>query len=101
NQALVNRLQDAGVTLIGTQSIASTEGVLKGKTVVITGTLPTLSREEAKAKIQAAGGKVTSAISGKTDYLLVGADAGSKLAKAEKLGVAQLSEAALLNLLSE
>ncbi len=99
NQTLVNRLASAGVTLVGTQS-APTEGVLKGKTVVITGTLPTLSREEAKAKIQAAGGKVTSAVSSKTDYLLVGQDAGSKLAKAEKLGVARLSEEALLELLA-
>ena len=101
NQALVARLKAAGLTLVSTQQAAPTEGALKGKTIVMTGTLPTLTREAAKAKIQAAGGKVTSAVSAKTDYLLVGADAGSKLAKAEKLGVAQLSEAALLALLGE
>jgi len=99
NQTLIARLRLAGVTLVGEQDAAPTEGLLSGKTVVITGTLPTLSREDAKAKIQTAGGKVTSAVSSKTDYLLVGDDAGSKLAKAEKLGVAQISEAGLLALL--
>ncbi|MGF1536759.1 MAG: NAD-dependent DNA ligase LigA [Elainellaceae cyanobacterium] len=101
NQTLMERLQNAGVTLAGAQRAVPAEGALNGKTVVITGTLPTLSREDAKAKIQAAGGKVTSAVSSKTDYLLVGADAGSKLAKAEKLGVAQLTEAELLALLAD
>ncbi|MGF1514943.1 MAG: NAD-dependent DNA ligase LigA [Elainellaceae cyanobacterium] len=101
NQALIVRLQQSGATLVGTQHAVSSKGILKGKTVVITGTLPTLSREDAKAKVQAAGGKVTSAVSSKTDYLLVGEEAGSKLAKAEKLGVAQLTEAGLLELLAE
>jgi DNA ligase (NAD+) len=72
---------------------------LVGKTFVLTGTLPTLSRSEAKAKIEQAGGKVTSAVSAKTSYVVVGAEAGSKLAKAEKLGIPTLSEPALLNLL--
>jgi DNA ligase (NAD+) len=70
-----------------------------GKTFVLTGTLPTLSRSEAKAKIEQAGGKVTSAVSAKTSYVVVGAEAGSKLAKAEKLGIPTLSEPALLDLL--
>jgi DNA ligase (NAD+) len=73
---------------------------LAGKTFVITGTLPTLKRKEAEASIEKAGGKIGSSISNKTDYLVVGAEAGSKLAKAEKLGIKQLTEAELLELLS-
>uniref|UniRef100_A0ACD5GZD8 BRCT domain-containing protein n=1 Tax=Desertifilum tharense IPPAS B-1220 TaxID=1781255 RepID=A0ACD5GZD8_9CYAN len=76
-----------------------TTGQLTGKTFVITGTLPTLKRDEAKALIQNAGGKVTSSISAKTDYLVVGAEAGSKLEKAEKFGITQLNESQLLELL--
>ncbi len=66
---------------------------------MLTGTLPTLSRKEAKAKIEASGGKVTSSVSSKTSYVVVGADAGSKLTKAEKLGIPRLSEEDLLQLL--
>jgi len=68
--------------------------LLGGKTVVITGTLPGLTREEATALIESQGGRVSSSVSSKTDYLLAGEAAGSKLAKAEKLGVAVLDEAA-------
>jgi DNA ligase (NAD+) len=73
---------------------------IAGKTFVITGTLPTLKRDQAKALIQQAGGKVTGSVSAKTDYLVVGEDAGSKLQTARDLGVAELSEAQLLALLS-
>ena len=66
---------------------------------MITGTLPTLKRDEAKALIQKAGGKVTDSVSKKTDYLVVGEDAGSKLDKAQELGINQLSEAQLLEIL--
>ena len=62
------------------------------KTLVITGTLPTLSREDAKQLIEQAGGKVSTAVSKKTSYLVVGDDAGSKLAKAQELGVPVLTE---------
>ncbi|MEC8972899.1 MAG: BRCT domain-containing protein, partial [Verrucomicrobiota bacterium] len=73
-------------------------GVFGGKTFVITGTLPTLSRDEAKAKVEANGGKTTGSVSKKTDYLLAGEKAGSKLNKAESLGVAILDEAAFLEM---
>ena len=67
-----------------------------GKTFVITGTLPTLSRAEAKTRIEEGGGKVTGSVSARTDYLLAGEKAGSKLKKAQQLGVPILSEEALL-----
>ncbi|NEQ07972.1 MAG: hypothetical protein F6K37_19065 [Moorea sp. SIO4E2] len=66
---------------------------------MITGTLPTLKRSEAKDLIQNAGGKVTTAVSAKTDYLVLGEDAGSKLKKAQELGITQLTESQLLELL--
>ncbi|NES97209.1 MAG: NAD-dependent DNA ligase LigA [Desertifilum sp. SIO1I2] len=100
NQTLIERLKAVGLQLAATASTSSpTTGQLTGKTFVITGTLPTLKRDEAKALIQNAGGKVTSSISAKTDYLVVGAEAGSKLEKAEKFGITQLNEAQLLELL--
>lgn len=73
-------------------SITASSGALSGKTFVLTGTLPSMTREEATAKIEAAGGKVTGSVSKKTDYVLAGADAGSKLEKAQHLGVKILNE---------
>ncbi|KAF3890065.1 MULTISPECIES: NAD-dependent DNA ligase LigA [Nostocales] len=102
NQTLISRLKDAGLQLeILTDAIAQNDRnqKLAGKTFVITGTLPTLKRDEVKALIQKAGGKVTDSVSKKTDYLVVGEDAGSKLTKAQELGVARLSEEQFLELL--
>ena len=104
NQQLIQRLQAAGLQFVGDGDAVDSDqvgGAIAGKTFVVTGTLPTLKRDEAKALIQAAGGKVTDSVSKKTDYVVVGEDAGSKLTKAQTLGVAQLSEAELLELLAQ
>jgi DNA ligase (NAD+) len=77
------------------------QGPLAGKTIVLTGTLPQLSREDATQRILVAGGRVTGSVSAKTDYLLAGDSPGSKLEKAERLGVAVLDEAGLLRLLAQ
>ena len=105
NQALIASLQEAGLQF--SQSTPNTESKsndstnkLAGMTFVITGTLPTLKRNEAKNIIEQAGGKVTGSVSSKTNYLVVGENAGSKLAKAEKLGIPILTEAQLLALIS-
>ena len=73
---------------------------LAGKTLVLTGTLPTLTRDDAKALIEAAGGKVAGSVSKKTSYVVAGEEAGSKLDKARELGVPVLDEAGLRDLLS-
>ncbi|MCL1475134.1 NAD-dependent DNA ligase LigA [Argonema antarcticum] len=103
NQTLIQRLETAGLQLATQEpplsSPSSTGGKVSGKTFVITGTLPTLKRDEAKELIQKAGGKVTNSVSSKTDYLVVGEEAGSKLQKAEELGITRLSEAELLEML--
>ncbi|GAC1363023.1 MAG: hypothetical protein NVSMB32_04130 [Actinomycetota bacterium] len=96
NRAIVAKLQRAGVKLAEQRREAT--GPLAGKTLVLTGTLPTLSREQATRVIQEAGGSVVSSVSKKTDYVVLGENAGSKLARAEALGIPLLSEAALLEL---
>ena len=74
-------------------------GIFTGKTFVLTGTLPTLKREEAEQKIIAAGGKASGSVSKKTSYVLAGAEAGSKLDKAKELGVPLIDEAEFLRML--
>ncbi len=104
NQTLISRLQTIGLQLANAPEntdVGQINSKFVGKTFVITGTLPTLKRDEAKALIQKAGGKVTDSVSKKTEFLVVGADAGSKLEKAQSLGINQLSEAQLLAMLAE
>ena len=97
---LVGKLGEKGLRLEQDASERrATGGPLEGKTLVLTGTLPEMTRDEAAAAIKAAGGKVTSSVSKKTDYVVAGKDPGSKLAKAEKLGVEILDEAGLRTLL--
>ena len=100
NREVVEQLRALGPAQAQGEPAARPVLVLSGKTLVITGTLPSLSRDEAKDRIEAAGGKVAGSVSKKTDYLVAGAEAGSKLAKAQELGVALLDEAQLLELLN-
>jgi len=99
---LVEKLREKGVRLEQDESERrATGGPLEGKTFVLTGTLPELTREEAGALIKAAGGKVVNSVSKKTDYVVAGENPGSKLAKAEKYETAILDEAGLLALLED
>ncbi len=101
HKELIARLRETGLQLESAQTQVDGPQPFTGKTFVITGTLPTLKREEAKTLIEKAGGKVTGSVSKKTDYLLAGEEAGSKLDKAQALGVAQLTEGQLLALLPD
>ena len=95
---MIARLKRAGVDMTAPKR-ARVEGKLAGKRFVLTGTLPGLSRDEATELIVAAGGKVTGSVSKKTDYVVAGDDPGSKLTKAEQLGVSVLDESGLRKLL--
>jgi len=97
NIALVERLRGYGLTFTAERKVRGT--ILAGLTFVLTGTLPTLTRDAAKERIEAAGGKVSGSVSKKTDYVVAGEEAGSKLEKAQQLGVAVLDEAGLLAML--
>jgi len=97
NRGLVDRLRDSKVVMTAEKRITTT--ALEGLTFVLTGTLPTLTREAAKEMIESAGGRVSGTVSRKTNYVVAGEDAGSKLDKAQSLGVPVLDEAALRALL--
>jgi DNA ligase (NAD+) len=97
NRELIDRLREAGLELTEPVRRAATQP-FAGLTFVITGTLPTLSRAEAKEYIEERGGRVAGSVSGKTDYVVVGEEAGSKADRARELGVPQLDEAELLEL---
>jgi DNA ligase (NAD+) len=99
NRELIARLREAGLNFRSAlYNPSAALGPLAGKSFVLTGALPTLTREEATAKIEERGGRVSGSVSKKTDYVVAGADAGSKLEKAQKLGVTVIDEAALLKL---
>lgn len=100
NRALIERLRSAGLQFVGErEDKTALVAALVGKSFVVTGTLPTLKRDQVKTMIRNAGGKVSESVSKKTDYLVVGEDAGSKLEKARSLGVTTLTESELLELL--
>jgi DNA ligase (NAD+) len=100
NQEVIRALQQAGITWPETEGKQLATGHLLGKTFVLTGTLSTLSRDAAKEMIEAVGGKVSGSVSKKTDFVVAGSDAGSKLDKAQELGLVILDEAGLLALLA-
>lgn len=97
--AIVDGLRAAGVDLVAPKSAVAAVAGVAGKAFVLTGTLPTLKREEAEALIKAAGGRIAGSVSTKTDYVVAGEEAGSKLAKAQELGVAVIDEAGLRRML--
>ena len=99
NLQLIEKLRQAGLRLEQEKAVPGGKQPLAGKQFVLTGTLPAHSREEATRMIEEAGGRVTGSVSKKTDYVVVGADAGSKLEKAKSLGVRTIDEAELLRLL--
>ena len=101
NQQLVEQLRAAGLKFDHEIKVKDKGGPLVGLTIVLTGTLPNLSREDAKARIEAAGGKVTGSVSKKTDFVVAGEEAGSKLDKAQALGVPVIDERQLLEKLGE
>ena len=97
NRAEVEALQAAGVRFVPPRLPVG--GSLSGKTFVLTGTLPTFGRDQMKQKIEAAGGKVSGSVSKKTDFVVAGAEAGSKLDKAVELGVPVIDEAGMLTMI--
>lgn len=100
NRAMIERLRQAGVVMDSAAPRRRADGALAGKTFVLTGTLPTMTREEATAAIEAQGGKVTGSVSKKTDYVVAGDAAGSKLTKAQQLQITVLDEDGLRSLLT-
>ena len=100
NQEIINRLLER-ITVEEYIDTTNYDSPLSGKTVVFTGTLEQMTRSEAKAKAQSMGAKVAGSVSSKTDYVIIGADAGSKAAKAQELGIKILSEQEFLELINK
>ena len=100
NRDILRRLKEYGVNMELSDS-GIVDDILGGKIIVITGSLPTLSRNEAKAMIEAHGGKAAGSVSGKTDYVLAGMAAGSKLAKARELGITIIDEDEFLQMIGK
>src|ERR1019366_8986337 len=98
NRGLLERLRQEDFSFTHAKK-PKARGPLHGKTFVLTGTLPTLARDDAKSRIEAAGGKVTGSVSKKTDYVVAGADPGSKIDKAREVQVPVINEAQLLDML--
>lgn len=101
NQEVIAKLQELGLNWPDLEGRSVTQGEVAGKTFVLTGSLPSMSRDAARAIIEAVGGKVSGSVSKKTDYVVAGEDAGSKLNKAQSLGILILDEEALINLLDD
>jgi DNA ligase (NAD+) len=99
NREVIEQLRAVGVVWPEQEGVLASPRPLYGKTLVLTGTLPQMSRDQAQALIEAAGGKVSGSVSKKTHYVIAGTEAGSKLSKAQQLGVTILDEAGLLALL--
>jgi DNA ligase (NAD+) len=102
NRQVVTELLQAGIHWPPVErEVVAHNAAIFGKTFVLTGTLPTLSRDQAKAQIEAAGGKVAGSVSKKTDFVVAGEEAGSKLDRAQELGVAILDESGLMRMLGQ
>jgi len=101
NREVVEQLRACGLHWAEGEPAERAAQPLSGKTFVLTGTFPTLSRDQAKDLLEAAGAKVAGSVSKKTDYVVAGAEAGSKLDKAQALGVAVLDEAGMMGLLGQ
>ena len=99
NRDIISQLLAHGISYSKTESVSKFNEKFTGKTFVLTGTLPTLTRDEAKAMIEEYGGKVSGSVSKKTDYVVAGSDAGSKLEKATSLGITIIDETTFLTLL--
>jgi DNA ligase (NAD+) len=102
NRRVIDRLADPAHAVAVLEAVATPKATAgKSKAFVLTGTLPNMSRDDARALIESHGHKVTGSVSKKTDYVVAGAEAGSKLAQAQELGIAILDEAGLKKLLGE